>query len=79
MILAKPKSKKSYIEHLTNRFVGDPANYGRLGILANLDNNNNRMGLNDYIKNGITGKYIKKVYQSVHIAVVNIIKRIILT
>lgn len=61
VLLVKPKNKSTYKKRVTSRFEEDPANYGRLGRLANIDAKNNKQGLNDYIKNGINGKIIKKL------------------
>jgi len=65
IIVVRPKNIKSYTNNLINRFVDDPANYGRIGRLENADIEINRKGLNDYIKNGINGYHIKKLIKSV--------------
>jgi guanylate kinase len=63
IIFVKPKNIKSYTNNLINRFVDDPANYGRIGRLGNADSDGK--GLNDYIKNGINGYHIKKLIKNV--------------
>ena len=65
IILVKPKNINSYINNITNRFIEDPANYGLIGRLQYEDTLNNKIGLNDYIKNGINGKYIQKLIKHV--------------
>lgn len=61
IILTKPRNKSSYVKHLISRFVNNPANYGRIGILEVIDNRNGRIALNDYIRNGMNGRHIKKL------------------
>lgn len=61
VILVMPSNKNVYIKHLKKRFMDDPANYGRIGFIKILDEENGKNGLNDYIKNGIDGKIIKKL------------------
>lgn len=65
IILVKPKNKAIWTKNIINRFVEDPANYGRVGRLKKYDEENNKIGLDDYIKNGIEGKYIKKLINKV--------------
>ncbi len=65
IILVKPANRKIWKEHLINRFIDDPANYGRIGWIKKYDEEINKAGLNDYIKNGINGKIIKKIINKV--------------
>jgi dephospho-CoA kinase len=59
IIINIPNNMKTYINHLTNRFIESPENYGRIGSMAILDNK--KKGLNDYYENGIEGKIIRKL------------------
>lgn len=61
IIVVKPKNKKVYKERVIKRFIEDPAHYGRLGFLEKQDFLYDKKGLNDYIKNGIKGKFINKI------------------
>jgi hypothetical protein len=65
IILVKPSNKKIWKEHIIKRFIDDPANYGRIGWIRKYDEEINKAGLNDYIKNGINGKIITKIINKV--------------
>lgn len=63
--IMKPKNQTIYKKRITSRFINDPANYGRIGFLEAEDIKTGKQGLNDYIKNGINGKIIKKIINTV--------------
>lgn len=65
VVLVKPKNKIIWLKNLISRFEKDPANYGRIGWMKTYDEENNKIGLNDYIKNGINGKYITQLLKKV--------------
>lgn len=50
IILVMPKNVKSYINHLTKRFLEDPENYGRIECMLTLDRDREMIGLNDFFQ-----------------------------
>ena len=59
----RPKNEKVYLERLKLRFMEDPNNYGRLGFLWK--NDADGKALADYHKNGINGKLIHDLINTV--------------
>ena len=55
--IIRPPNVSTYIKRITQRFINDPLNYGRLGFLYNDDIDGE--ALKDFQKNGIDGKIIK--------------------
>ena len=61
--VVRPPNLKAYTKRITQRFVSDPNNYGRLGWIKNADKD--KKGLEDFLKNGIDGKIIKALLRKV--------------
>ena len=59
----KPKNEEIYLERLKLRFIEDPNNYGCLGFLWK--NDADGKALKDYNKNGINGKLINNLINTV--------------
>jgi len=61
--VVRPPNVSTYIKRITQRFINDPLNYGRMGFLYNCDIDGK--ALKDFQINGIDGKIIKALIKKV--------------